>query len=152
VVLEAAPRLLGYYRLLLNVPQKTFYDAHNGFSALQSMESKGTLRPSQKAQLPALCAAMGTALADLVRRTADTITTRDIAELPLLTLGSQLQGGANNIIGQRAIDAVFQAITNVVSPYATSKAARHLAITNPAGLNFVIAVSGDPEQPANLAG
>src|SRR4029453_10557279 len=37
-------------------------------------------------------------------------TSRDIAELPLLTLGSSFQGAKNVIIGQKATQAIFLAI------------------------------------------
>jgi hypothetical protein len=144
-VLEAAPRLLGYYRLLLNVPQKTFYRSASGFGGLRTMEGKGTLRAAQQAQLPALCSALAAALAELVRGMAPTLSTRDIFELPLLTLGSQLQGGANNIIGQQAVEAVFQAITKIVQAHISASAASQVIISNSAGQQFLIARSNDPD-------
>ena len=146
-ILELAPRLIGYYRLLLNVPQKTFYSSKSGygFSGLKNMEQKGSLTAVQRAKLPVLCTAMGKALADLVRGTAPTLTARDISELPLLTLGAQLQGGANNLIGSQAVEAVYQAIVAVVQPYIASANGDLLTVTNPAGRSFVIAKTSDPD-------
>jgi hypothetical protein len=146
-VLENAPRLIGYYRLLLNVPQKTFYSSKSGygFSSLKNMEQKGSLTSAQRAKLPTLCTAMSSALATLVRGAAPTLTARDISELPLLTLGAQLQGGANNLIGSQAVEAVYQAIVTVVQPHVTSAKDEPLTVTNPAGRAFVIAKTSDPD-------
>src|SRR5436190_5426656 len=66
LVLEAAPTLVGYYRLLLGVPQKTFYGTGSGRGRFKSMELRGTLTAAQKLALPEFCAAMSEALADLV--------------------------------------------------------------------------------------
>jgi hypothetical protein len=43
-----------------------------------------------------------------------TITLRDVAELPLLTIGAQFQGSNNNIIGQQATVDVFLSIAEIV--------------------------------------
>lgn len=146
-VLEAAPRLIGYYRLLLNVPQKTFYGSKNGygFAGLRSMEQKGSLSTAQREALPRLCSALGAALADLVRGVAATLSMRDVTDLPLLTLGAQLQGGANNLIGQQAVEAVYQAVLSIVQPYVTSTPGDALAITTPQGKSFLIAKTSDPD-------
>jgi len=144
-VLRAAPRLLGYYRLLLNVPQKTFYRARNGFGRLRSMETKGHLTAQQEAMLPAICTAMSAALADVVVGTASTLSVRDVAELPLLTLGAQLQGGANNLIGQQAVAAVYKAVLAVVQSFVTSPAGAPVVITNSSGNVVQIATSSDPD-------
>ena len=62
----------------------------------------------QKKALPRLCKALGAGLAELVRQMSPTITHRDVAELPLLTLGAQFQGSNNNTIGKQAVlDAFF---------------------------------------------
>lgn len=147
VVLEAAPRLIGYYRLLLNVPQKTFYSSKSGygFSGLKSVEQKGSLSATQRSMLPQLCSVLARALADLVRGTASTLSARDVSDLPLLTLGAQLQGGANNLIGQQPVEAVFQAMVGLVQPYITSAAGPPVTLTNPAGRSFVIAKTADPD-------
>lgn len=43
VVLEAKPTLVGYYRLLLALPQETFYGVGTGMGEFKSMETRGLL-------------------------------------------------------------------------------------------------------------
>ena len=145
IVLEAAPMLVGYYRLLLGVPQKTFYGTGSGMGQFKSMEVKGSINNRQKANLSAFCEAMSTALADLVRQLSPTITLRDIRELPLLTLGSQFQGGNNNTIGKQATVSVFLAIIDVVEPYIIKREDNKLIIKVPSNRTFIIKLASDPD-------
>src|SRR5438309_1463502 len=66
-IVETAPTLVGYYRLLLGVPQKTFYGGGTRMGTFKTMENRGTLNARQKASLPDFCHAMCYSLADLVR-------------------------------------------------------------------------------------
>jgi len=94
-VLRHSPALVGYYRLLLGVSQKGFYSPATGLSRFRSMEimeAGGSLNAAQDAALPKFCTAMCQELAELVRHIVPTITSRDLSDLPLLTLGAQLQG------------------------------------------------------------
>ena len=84
-VLEAKPSLIGYYRMLLGAPQKSFYKGATGMGLFKSMEEFGTFNKKQKAGLSAFCEAMSGVLAGLVREIGD-ITDRDVHDLPLLTL------------------------------------------------------------------
>ena len=93
-VIEAKPTLIGYYRLLLGAPQKSFYKGSTGMGLFKSMEEMGTMSAKQKVYVPDFCMAIAQPLADLVRQ-IPSFTERDLRELPLLTFGSQLQG-ANN--------------------------------------------------------
>src|SRR5436190_2369492 len=68
LVLEASPTLVGYYRLLLGVPQKGFYGGSSGLGLFKSMETRGTLNSRQRSALPEFCRVMCSALADLVRQ------------------------------------------------------------------------------------
>ena len=135
IILETGPMLVGYYRLLLGIPQKTFYVTDTGMSQFKSMEARGVLNDRQKAALPAFCKAMSEGLADLVRQMSPTITPRDVAELPLLTIGAQFQGSNNNTIGKRAILDVFLSIREVVKGYITKEDDRGLTLRNSAGAN-----------------
>jgi XcyI restriction endonuclease len=74
IILETKPTLVGYYRLLLGVPQKAFYGMGTGMGQFKSMETRGALSDRQKEMLPAFCKAMSEGLADLVRRMSPTIT------------------------------------------------------------------------------
>lgn len=89
-VLELKPSLIGYYRLLLGAPQKTFYKRSTGMGRFKSMEEHGTIS-KQKPYMPDFCRAMAQPLAELVRQ-IPRMTGRDLHELPLLTFGSQFQG------------------------------------------------------------
>lgn len=101
-VLAHKPTLIGYYRLLLGIPQKTFYGSGTGMLQFKSMEEHGTLTDKQQAALPQYCRLMCDALGELVRELSPSITQRDVDELPLLTLGQRFQGANNNKIGQEA--------------------------------------------------
>jgi hypothetical protein len=90
-VIEQKPSLVGYYRLLLGAPQKSFYKGATGMGMFKSMEEMGTMSKKQQTYLPDFCAAMSDPLAELVRQIPN-FTDRDLRELPVLTFGSQLQG------------------------------------------------------------
>lgn len=50
-ILEAQPTLVGYYRLLLGVPRKTFYGTGTGMGLFERMENEGKIGPRQLAAL-----------------------------------------------------------------------------------------------------
>jgi hypothetical protein len=144
-VLTAEPRLLGYYRLLLGVPQKSFYSSATGYGHFKKMESHGTLTTKAQAALPILVADMVDAMSELVRQISPAMTPRDVDELPILTLGSQFQGANNNTIGKQATGDVFEAIRDVVAPYVTSETETSLELRNAAGRLVVISLAADPD-------
>lgn len=55
-LIEANPRLLGYYRLLLGFSQKEFYNK-SGFGRFSSLESKGVIPVRINAEVGSLCRA-----------------------------------------------------------------------------------------------
>ena len=110
IILETKPTLVGYYRFLLGISQKSFYSTGTAMSSFKSMETRGMLNGRQKGMLPAFCKVMSEGLAELVRQMSPTITSRDVAELSLLTVGAQFQGSNNNTIGQQATVDVFLSI------------------------------------------
>jgi hypothetical protein len=73
-LLESKPTLVGYYRLLLGVPQKTFYKGNTGMGQFKSMETRGLLKPTKRPDLEGFCAAMAHSLAELVRQMAPPIS------------------------------------------------------------------------------
>lgn len=145
IVLEAKPTLIGYYRLLLGVPQKGFYASGTGMGQFKSMEMRGRLTETQRARLPEFCTAMTTALSDLVRQMAPTITTVDVKELPLLTIGSQFQGSNNTRIGKQAIEDAFLAVVEIVKDHIVEQTDRKLVVSNAAGRKVVIQLGSDPD-------
>jgi hypothetical protein len=145
VLLEEAPTLVGYYRLLLGLPQKSFYGKGTGMGQVKGMEFDGTLNKNRRAAIPGFCQAMAAALADLVRQLSPTVTPRDVSELPLLTLGSQWQGSRNTQIGKAATQAAFLAIAEFVEPHTVKHEGGVITVRNPTGGAFVIARSDDPD-------
>jgi hypothetical protein len=144
-LLEAKPTLVGYYRLLLGVPQKSFYKGGTGMGPFKSMETGGLLKSTRRPDLEGFCAAMAQGLAELVRQMAPPISTQDVMELPLLALGSQFQGGNNNAIGKRATVDVFLAVSELVKDHVISHDKRRISIQNAAGRRVVIALATDPD-------
>jgi hypothetical protein len=144
-ILEKKPTLLGYYRLLLGVPPKTFYGSDTGMSRFKSMEARGVMNEAQKKALPVLCRALAGGLAELVRQMSPTVTQRDIAELPLLTLGAQFQGSNNNTIGRQAVLDAFLSIREIVKDHITDELQGRMTLKNSAGRTVVIALAADPD-------
>ncbi len=145
ILLETTPTLVGYYRLLLGCPQKSFYRSETGLGLFRGMEQKGTSTPAQCAALPAFCLAMSYPLAELVREMSPALGPRDIRELPLITLGSQFQGGNNNVIGRQATNGVFLAISELVELYIEKRSENKLILSNSAKRAVYIALASDPD-------
>jgi hypothetical protein len=147
LVLREGPMLLGYYRLLLGRPQKLFYDRDgDGFQMFKSMEEKGSITAAQAARLSELCSALGQSLADLVVQLSPTVTQSDLDELPVLTLGSQLQGGNNNLIGRRATADVFTSILSLIpEDRIVRKSSNEVEFLNHARRSVVVTMASDPD-------
>lgn len=145
VVLESRPTLLGYYRLLLGVSQKLFYRRGTGMGRFKSMEMSGTLNEWHKENLGAFCAAMSESLSALILQLSPGVTERDVSELPLLTLGSQFQGGNNVAIGRQATVEVFLAIGEIVEAYTKERHENQIKVTNASGRQVLIRSGSDPD-------
>ena len=144
-LLAARPSLVGYYRLLLGIPQKTFYGSGSGMGPFRNMEKGKALTERQRLGLQEFCRVMSAGLADLVRALTPSFGARDVAELPLLTLGQQIQGGINNLIGQRAITDVFLAIRDLVVGSIETEEPARLVVKNAAGRAVHILLASDPD-------
>lgn len=144
-VLAKGPTLVGYYRLLLGISQKRFYRAGTGMSPYKSMESRGAFNPKTPPDLDHFCRAMAESLGELVRQISPRITARDVAELPLLTMGAQLYGSNNNAIGRQATLDVFMTVAEIVKPFITAKTATKITIQNASKRSVVIALAADPD-------
>jgi hypothetical protein len=145
IVLEASPTLVGYYRLLLGIPQKSFYGGGTGMGVFKSMEMSGTLSPRQQAALPDFCQAMCSALADLVRQLSPSVAPRDVQELQLLTLGSFFQGANNVRIGKQAAGDVFLSLMKIVERDLIKHDGQTLIVKNAAGRQVILALGTDPD-------
>jgi len=143
-VIEARPSLIGYYRLLLGAPQKSFYKGSTGMGRFKNMEEVGTMSKKGQPFVPDFCWAMARPLAELVRQ-IPRITQRDLNELPLLTFGSQLQGSNNTQIGKTAMREVFVAVKEIVGKYIVAATENSLTLKNAAGRAVFIKLSHDPD-------
>src|ERR1039458_610726 len=151
-VIENRPSLVGYYRLLLGAPQKSFYKGSTGLGRFKSMEESGAISEKTRCMVPNFCKAMADPLGELVRQIPK-ITERDLHELPLLTFGSQLQGSNNTQIGKTAMNEVFVAVTEIVKGHVieppvkltAGQKERKLFLKNASGRTVVITLSHDPD-------
>src|ERR1019366_4049380 len=143
-VIENRPSLVGYYRLLLGAPQKSFYKGSTGLGRFKSMEESGAMSEKTRCMVPNFCKAMADPLAELVRQIPK-ITERDLHELPLLTFGSQLQGSNNTQIGKTAMKDVFLAIKEIVVKDIVAATEKRLTLRNSAGRIVFIDLAHDPD-------
>ena len=144
VVIETKPSLVGYFRLLLGIPQKSFYKGKTGMGAVRSMEETGLASPKQQRRISEFCEAMARPLAELVKQVPN-ITSKDIAELPLLTYGAQLQGSNNTAIGKKAMQDVFIAVSEVMGDHIVKQEPDKLTVRNAAGRSVSISLAHDPD-------
>lgn len=142
-VLEAKPSLVGYYRLLLGAPQKSFYKGSTGMARFKGMEETNTIS-RQGPHIPTFCVAMAEPLAELVRQ-IPRMTERDLRELPLLTFGSQLQGSNNTRIGKAAMQEVFVAIREIVETHVIEATKDGLTVRNSSGRTVFLKLAHDPD-------
>ena len=143
-VLEANPRLLGYYRLLLGFSQKQFYGDRYGFGPFKSMEESGQITSGNIPRLNDLCKALCASAEALVENVPH-LSKETVHELTLLTLGPQLRGGALNILGSRANRKVFDLISSLLSNEAVAEGERSLEIRNAAGRLVRVEFAADPD-------
>lgn len=142
-LLEANPFLLGYYRLLYGVSQKTFY-GKTAFKGLQTLEERGRIPAAQAGELPAVCRSLartGEALVDGV----EDLSLESVHELQLLTLGPSLRGGELNRIGQEAVQEVFGLIRGIVEPYVVAATTNTIQLRNASGREVHIVFADDPD-------
>ena len=142
-ILESRPSLVGYYRLLLGAPQKTFYKGSTGMGRFKRMEEQNVIS-KQGPYLREFCRSMSQSLAELVRQIPK-MTERDLHELPVLTFGSQLQGSNNTLIGRTAMKEVFAAVKDIMGANVVDAKENRLKIRNAAGRIVSIALAHDPD-------
>jgi hypothetical protein len=145
-VLLANPRLLGYYRLLLGFSQKVFYSSQFGLIAFKGLETKGTISDAVKPQIAALCHAFASPSAYLLSKIdANLLSQSLLHDLSLLSLGPQLRGGANNRIGQLAIQEVFELIREILESRAVTVSEQTIEVRNAAGRTVYVQFAPDPD-------
>jgi hypothetical protein len=142
VVLRANPRLLAYYRLLYGFSAKAFYHRRSGCGPFSSMENRGEVRSQIADQIPALCEAGATLLAAIGTRK---VTSALLDDLTLLTLGTQLRGGANVRKGIAGIRTVFNSIREIVKDALADETESSMRLINSAGRAVQIEFAPDPD-------
>ena len=144
-IILVKPTLIAYYRMLIGYSQKEFYHK-GGLGRFKSMEISGRLKPPYAAELPALCLALNVRAAELLNGIGiDKITAQLLDDLSLLTLGAQLRGGTNNVIGKLAIRFVFELIRTIVKSAIVEATETQLILMNAAKRRVVIKFSSDPD-------
>ena len=143
-LLQANPRLLGYYRLLLGFSQKQFYSRDYGLALFKPMEETGTISSRQDADLAAFCHALCLSSEQLISGTGR-LSTSSIHELTLLTLGPQLRGGKLNLLGSEATKRVFDLIKTIVASSTVSSSDREIVVRNAAGRTVLVQFASDPD-------
>lgn len=150
VVLEHAPPLIGYYRMLLGLSKKEFGDRGKlGYGPWLNAEERGEIPPRLLPHLYEFCEAFIAPLVELVRA-MDTFDDRDLSDLALLTLGPTLQGGRNNAIGSRASRAVFEALRSLVAGCIVFDSERLVRFETPGGQKFALIEGSDPDVRRDL--
>ena len=144
-ILEANPYLLGYYRLLLGFSQKEFYNKGK-LTRFSVMEEKGILNVRAKADLPGLCRAFAKEASYLLENLGvERFSMEFLDDLTLLTLGPQLRGGINTMIGKLANQIVFDIIRDLIAHSVTSRTGVRMEVLNASQRQVSIAFSADPD-------
>lgn len=144
-ILEHAPPLIGYYRMLLGISKKEFQQANKlGYGPWLGAEERATMSPGLVSALPRFCSALIEPLVKVVYA-MDTFDNQDLSDLALLTLGPTLQGGRNNVIGSRASKAVFESLRALVAGRTTFDSERLVRFVAPNRQSFVLIEGSDPD-------
>ena len=142
-IMQSNPRLLGYYRLLLGISQKEFYNK-GPFGAFRRMEEQGIISQKIRSQIEPLCISLIGASEIMVAH-IDEISLTTIRDLQMLTLGPQLRGGLNTEFGKNASEIVFKMLKSLVAPYLKNETNRELIIQNDSRRIVTIEFSSDPD-------
>jgi hypothetical protein len=147
-VIRQRPSTLGYYRLLLGISQRIFYTTDTGLAPFKILETGNHLPGDLESQLGDLCETLDDALGVLVMSLADSFTSHDIDQLPLLMLGAQADGSWRNRVGQKATKDVFEALVDVIKGQRreyVEAGGSSLALVNSSGREVSIALAADPD-------
>ncbi len=145
-VLQASPRLLAYYRLLLGYSQKEFFTKATGASAYKALEADGRLPEKLALELPNFCKSLNEAAASLVQGIGlDCVSKNLLDDLTLLTYGPQLRGGANVRKGGDATRRVFAIIHGIVKRSVKASGTTRIEVRNAARRTVLIEFAADPD-------
>lgn len=146
-LLRQAPGTLAYYRLLLGVSQKQFYTTKSGLNIFKPMEERQEITPAADPEIDALCTELNAALSVLMHALPQASLRQDIEQLPLLTLGAQVDGSWRGQIGATATKGVFEAMKAVVKgqgkPYTETDVS--ITVVNNSSREVTLALAPDPD-------
>ncbi|MGA7731813.1 MAG: XcyI family restriction endonuclease [Chloroflexia bacterium] len=147
-IIEHAPPLIGYYRMLLGISKKEFGN-QLGYRSWVSAEEGGRLRPQLSGELEQFCTRLIEPLTELVN-VMGVFTDRDLSDLTLLTLGPTLQGGRNTSIGKQSARLVFDAVKSIIEQeWITYSIDRLIRFITPAGKVYEVIERSDPDLSIN---
>ena len=142
-IIESNPKLLGYYRLLLGISQKAFYNK-GPFGLFKGLEERGIISARAKTYVPDLCFSLiGTS--QLMVSALDNLSLSIVRDLQLLTIGPQLRGSVNTDIGAFAADTIFELIKEIVYPYAINVTKKEITIKNDSNRIVKLIFASDPD-------
>lgn len=147
-IIRHAPQLIGYYRMLLGISKKDFSQANKlGYGPWKNAEERGIISKRLDPYVDSFCQALIVPLVQLVEATKllKPLDDRDLSDLALLTLGPTLQGGRNNVIGQRAASEVLDALRDLVRPWITLDTDALIQFQAPGGASYELAAASDPD-------
>lgn len=144
-LLKQKPTTLGFYRLLVGISKKQFYHGSSGFGLLEAMEEGGAITARQEAALEPACVELNRLIAELIIPLEPNFTPDDVRELPLLTLGAQLDGAYRVAIGESAAQAIFALMGELLRKHVTNTTATKIELTDATGMSVTIKRASDPD-------
>ncbi|MHC1728304.1 MAG: XcyI family restriction endonuclease [Syntrophobacteraceae bacterium] len=142
-MIEKNPFLLGYYRLLLGLSQKEFYNK-GPLGRFKGLEERGEISLNVKKHIHALCVSL-VRTAEILVDGIDDLSLSIVHELQLLTLGPQLRGSSNTGIGQDATKEFFELFKGLIAPYIKETTKHTIHIENDSKRNVLIEFASDPD-------
>ena len=143
IVIRANPFLLGYYRLLLGVSQKEFYNK-GPFGRFKCLEESGTITQRLEPRIDELCRCLIGSAEKLVVG-LDVLSPQIVHELQLLTIGPQFRGSENTRIGQVASKEAYDLISSVADRYIIERTDKTMVLRNDSGRTVLIEFFADPD-------
>lgn len=146
-VLNQAPRLMSYYRLLLGVSQKQFYASATGLQVFASMETANQMSEKALELLPDLCLSFNRAITELLDVIPNDQLRFDVSNLPLMALGVQIDGSWRNVIGANATKNVFNSLKAIVKAtgHRFEETDSSIMTINDSGRKVEVKLSSDPD-------
>lgn len=141
------PGLLGYYRLLLGISQKQFYQKSTGLNIFKPMEERQEITGIASPHIDELCSHLNVSIAKLLHALPDGSLRINVDQLPLLTLGAQADGSWRTQLGSKATKEVFEAMKAIVRSAggACTETESSITVVNSSGRDVTLMLAPDPD-------